>query len=810
MKHFPRRLLSAILATATAASLLLTPLAAVIGSDLLLYDTDLHNGTTLSHGVFWGASANDKRTENYIHYTPNPSVRPIITYGDKMTSLSTVSAAAEKLEQQGLRVVAGINGDFYYTSNGVPMGLLVTDGILRTGYNLTWAVGFMEDGTAIMGDPRVSMKMTYTHTVTEPAPTEPGTPEGTVTPPDPIIREETVTKPIYTMNKPRGNYGIYLYTNDFNSKGTTGTTEPGIDVVLTPADGSDHADLRIGQSLVMTVESVQKKSTATPVPAGKIVLSINSKAPEDLQQALLDLTPGTAVTISITADNAQWANAKYITSAYKKLVVKGEIVQGLDQSAAPRTAIGMKEDGSLIFYTIDGRQSGHSVGASEYLLAQRMQQLGCVTALVLDGGGSTTMNATLPDSTSVSLINRPSSDSQRKVSTHLFLVADNTPSGVLDHYYIPPVTTKVLAGARVQLTGTPVDTNFIPMTEDTTHPVWSADAGTVSAAGLYTAGSESGTATVTLSNGSESGTVSVETVANPDYLVARTDGKVLNSLTTSAGKSYPLVISAVSDHLSLISQSQCFHFSVEGNIGSITPTGVFTAERDGKGAIVISAGTTKLSIPVTVQSMPFTDVPLNAWYYNAVQYVYDNDLMNGTDPTRFSPSLTTTRAMLVQVLYNKEGRPAVDYAGTFTDVPETQWYAPAVEWAYREGIANGTGNGKFSPNAAITREQLAVMLYHYAVYAGSTDTTTRGDTAAFTDAADIHSWASDAVEWAVGVGVLKGNSNLLRPRDTATRAEIAQVLQNFSTLPTKPVTPPTPADPASSGEATFVTDSADS
>ena len=98
MKHFPRTLLSALLAVGTAASLVLSPLAAVIGSDLYAYDSNIHKGTALSHGVYWGTTANDKRTENYISYTPSADVTPIVTYGSKVTSTSTVSSAAKALE----------------------------------------------------------------------------------------------------------------------------------------------------------------------------------------------------------------------------------------------------------------------------------------------------------------------------------------------------------------------------------------------------------------------------------------------------------------------------------------------------------------------------------------------------------------------------------------------------------------------------------------------------------------------------------------------------------------------------------------
>ena len=783
MKSFPRSLGAAALALALAASLTLSPLAAVIGSDLYATQAEVHSGTVLNHGVYWGASANDKRTENYVTYTPGGSVRPIVTYGRKVTSLTTVSTAAKSLEAQGYRVVAGINGDYYYTGNGVPMGMVVTDGILRTGYNQTWAIGFREDGTAMMGDPKLSVTMSYTYTETVPAASVEGAQDGETAEAEtgentetPTVEEKTLTRSIYTVNKARNSSGIFLYTNDFNAKGTTGNTESGVDVVLAPAEDDGSADLRIGTSLSLRVESVTHKSGATDVPAGKLVLSVNDKASADLRETLTRLTPGMTVTIAVRAAGG-WENAKYVTSGYKKLLEGGQVAAGLDSTGAPRTAIGMKADGSLVFYTIDGRQSGYSAGASESLLAQRLQQLGCTSAICLDGGGSTTLTATLPDSTLSKRVNQPSGSSERAVSTQIFLVADNTPSGEAGHYYIPAPSTMLLAGARTQLSATLSDTNYIPMQDDST-PAWSADLGTVSQSGMYTAPAQGGTATVTVTNGAQSGSTTVQVVDNPDQLVARSGNAVLTSLTTSIGKSHALVMSAVYNHMTLLSQHQCFQFSTTGNVGTISPEGVFTATADGTGSIVVTAGTAKLTIPVTVRSLPFNDVSLNAWYYGAVKYVYDSGLMNGTGNGVFAPTASTTRSMIVQILYNRSGKPAAAYSGAFSDVPDGSWFTSAVEWAAKAGVVSGNGAGGFDPNNNVTREQMAVILYHYAAYIGQ-DTTAAGDLSAFTDADSVHDWAKEAMSWAAGCGLLKGSNDQLNPLGSASRAEIAQVLMNF-------------------------------
>lgn len=804
MKHIPRKLLSIALAGITAASLTLAPFAAVIGEDLHIYETQINQGTSLSQGVFWGVKANDKRTEHYITYTPGQAVTPMITYGSKVTSTSTVSAAAKKLEEQGYRVVAGMNGDYYYTNNGVPMGLLVTEGILRSGYNKTAAIGFFEDGTAIMGDPKLSLSMTYTHTVEAPLPPVQDTPcSDTPTeaealsdmPEDPlpeealpeeeqgaqtITYEETVNHSIYTVNKARSATGIFLYTNDFNLKGTNGCTESGFDVVLVPAQEGADISLRLGGTLDLIVESAEAKTGATTVPEGKLVLSVNDKAPAADIQALKNLKSGMRVTLNISTPDPLWAQASYITSGYKVLLENGEVAAGLDTSSAPRTAIGMKSDGSLLFYTIDGRQSGHSVGASEVLLAQRLQQLGCTTALCLDGGGSTTLAATLPDSTSATLINKPSGGKERAVSTHIFLVADNTPSAQLDHYYISPVSSLLLAGAELPLVGTAVDSNFIPMNHGSI-PQWSTNFGTVTEDGVYTAPFESGTATITLSLDEYSGTASVQVIASPDSIHAKKDGKTVTSLQMQAGEQCALELSALYHHMTLISQNECFTFEVTNSVGTITKEGVFTATGNGEGEIVIRAGECTLTIPVTVQGVPFSDVAYDAWYYDAVRFVYDNALMNGMSETVFAPQRTTNRAMIVQILYNREGKPESAYTGVFDDVADGQWYTAAVEWAAANGIVNGVGNGRFDPLGEITREQMAIILHNYASWVGY-DTSVRGDVSLFSDADSIHNWAAEEMAWAVGIGLLQGNNNALTPLGSATRAQIAQVLINFETI----------------------------
>lgn len=175
----------------------------------------------------------------------------------------------------------------------------------------------------------------------------------------------------------------------------------------------------------------------------------------------------------------------------------------------------------------------------------------------------------------------------------------------------------------------------------------------------------------------------------------------------------------------------------------------------------------------------FSDVSASEWYYTAVQYVVENGLMNGTSSTQFAPNATLTRAMLVQVLYNLEGKPAVGGSSGFTDVASGAWYADAVAWAAEHGIVTGYSETRFGPNDAVTREQTAAIFQRYARYKGY-DASASGYLSQFTDAKAVSTYAKDAVIWAVDAGLLSGKGNgALDPAGTATRAEIAAILMRF-------------------------------
>lgn len=187
--------------------------------------------------------------------------------------------------------------------------------------------------------------------------------------------------------------------------------------------------------------------------------------------------------------------------------------------------------------------------------------------------------------------------------------------------------------------------------------------------------------------------------------------------------------------------------------------------------------TITVTFGVAHKDMPFTDVHSYSWYYDAVQFVYDNDIMNGVSDTSFNPDGTVTRGMIVTMLWRMAGEP-YSFGGGFSDVPAGHYCYSAAAWASRNGIVNGMTSTTFAPDSNITREQLVTILYRYAQYLGYS--TTGSSLYGFTDASSVSSYATNAMSWAVKYGIISGvTTTTLVPAGTATRAQAAQMFMSF-------------------------------
>ena len=201
------------------------------------------------------------------------------------------------------------------------------------------------------------------------------------------------------------------------------------------------------------------------------------------------------------------------------------------------------------------------------------------------------------------------------------------------------------------------------------------------------------------------------------------------------------------------------------------------------GAVSVKAVFAAAEEPAAEEICPsaaFTDLSADAWYHEAVDYVLTNSMMNGFADGAFRPNAQLSRAMLAQILYNKEGRPAVSGTAAFSDVAADAWCADAVNWAATNGLVTGYADGRFAPNDNITREQMVAILYRYAQFKGLDAVTLAENLTGFVDEAQISAYAIPALNWAVGQGLMSGkDGSRLAPKDNATRAEVAKVLMNY-------------------------------
>ena len=585
MKTFLHRTGSLFLIFSLLCSLGLSAAASeALGEDLAARDTLLNEATALSTNVFWSTAYSDLRTENLITYTPNESVTPIVTYGGVLTACNTISSMAKTLEGQGYRVVAGLNGDFYNVGTGLPIGLVMSNGQLRSSDGGYYAIGFRADGTAVLGKPAVKVAVDLGYQAL-----------------DASGYSTQVLRQLSGVNKARiSTGGIYLYTYDFNAKHTTGNTEAGVDVLCTIQEGT----LTIGGTMTATVDQVLEASSATVIGPNQVVLSVNLKSTAYFIDALRNLPVGSTITLSPTAEGGQWDDVENAVGALYSLVENSSVVSGLPSDVNPRTAVGQKADGTLVFYTIDGRKSGHSIGASMTQVANRLLELGCVTALCLDGGGSTTLTVTEPDATQAKTVNTPSGGSERAVSNQIFLVSTSEPSDDLSHFYVSADYGYVLAGSKVNISASAVDTNFIPM--DRRYDL-DADDGELDGNVLTTPVS-GGEITVTAEGGGKSGSTVVHAIQTPDSISVRSGSSAVTALSVAPGTSATLTATAVYNHQALKADPEAFTWSLSGDIGTISSAGVFTATAPGTGVLTVSAGGKSATVNLTVSKIALATV----------------------------------------------------------------------------------------------------------------------------------------------------------------------------------------------------------
>ena len=744
-----RRCLAAALA---AAALLAVPAqAASLGTPVLGSESELARGVVLADGVYWGSS--DFRSENYLLYTPSSDIFPIVVYGSKLCNYGSFSSMTKLLEEQGYHVIGGINGDYYDFSTYCPLGIVIRDGKLISSDGGHYAVGFMADGKAIAGTPALTMTLN--------------------------IHGQKF--PLATVNKLRDKREFALFTEEFAKN--TKNSQAGRDAVVSIQSGGN---LTANCSLTLKVEEILDASGATALEAGKMILSLSDSADDWRQRGMDSLKAGDTLTLTISSADSRWGQVREASGSLYKLVTDGKVVSGLPSGAEPRTAVGIRADGSSVLYTVDGRQSGYSAGASMTQVAERLAELGCVEACLMDGGGSTSLNALYIGDSQPSLVNSPSGGTPRSVTSYIMLVTRRQ-AGSATRLGLSPLSLYMLTGAQTTLEAGAADDYGWAAKLPEVH--WAVEdlIGAVDQSGHFTAGQSAGVGAVQISaSGLKNGTAQVEVVETPHTLTVKNEsgGKSVTSLKLGWGDSVNLTAVSAYYNQTLISQDACYTWSVTGDIGTIDGSGSFrAAQKDAAGSIVVQAGDKRVEIPVTVGwKNPFDDISeQNDWYYNEIKYVCQNGLFSGETNSHFGEESGMTRGMFVTVLWRIAGSPAAG-DGNFTDVPTQEYYAQAVNWAAKQEIVSGYPDGSFQPNKTISREEICALLYNYAKWA-KLELPAGGDLQ-FQDGDKISPWAKPAVDACTGAQLVNGESNpdgslTMSPQKTMSRAHAAVLLSRF-------------------------------
>ncbi len=756
--------------------------ASILGQETVKHaEIDIGHGAKLETNVFYSDQEGvGFQTENFVTYSPNDKLLPAIVNNSFLTNRMGVSSKGNELLSQGLHPAMIINGDFFSVDEGFPVSHQIIDGeVFTKDYYATEAIGINKDGTAFMSTLSIST----------------------------TVNTESGTAYIPVVNMARTKWGVYMYTDRFGTH--TIATGKGINVVI----GSLSENLSVREEITGVVEEITESDGPVEIPKGKIVLSADITAEEDVLNQINLFKVGDKVTINSKTDgDERWNDAKYILGATGGRIITNSEITLKDATAAPRTAIGIKEDGSLIFYTIDGRQPGVSYGVRLLTLAKRLLELGCVDAINLDGGGSTAMGAILPGASKVSLINSPSDSAERKVPNFIALFNTAQKTGVADKLFVYPYMGNYLSGTKVFFSGYATDENYYKANLTDDIEFFLPDGTSSKDGNLVLKGN--GPLEITAVSGNLKGSVTLNSYDSPTYIHLRNTktNTTVDSLDLQTGESVSLYPSAKHNNAYLTADAHLFSWSCSKDIGTIDQNGNFTAgESTASGNITIKAGSYTRKIPVTVtKPNPYTEIRFEddgngelviSFYTEDGSKIDENNIVIKADGKKTDFYLRENKITLtfedgfthkinVSVMNSQGYKTVANYTlsgekfeNKFSDIPENFWAEDYITYMHHHEIVKGVQSKNdllFMPNASITRGEFAVMV------ANLMEINTENFSDAKTDFSDEESfpdWCSGHIKALYKLGIMNGKQagdELVFERDsTLTRAEAFTVIKRL-------------------------------
>lgn len=761
----------------------------------------LNDRTRLYSGDYVNANNSGLLSEHYISYEPGEGVAPLVCFGNDVAGAAGFSRVIDIEAEAGNTVMAGVNGDYFTMATGVAMGLIIKSGRVcsseRIGYE---SIGFMADGTMVIGAPGLNVSVRIDA-------------EGRSW--EKLCFNKTLTE----------SNGLVVYSKDFGPDNGAGKHYSAV-VRIT------EGDCVPGGQVKGLIEGVGLMDKAQPLEEGILVLS----AAENCQyltvlQALEAMNVGDEVIVSF-AVSEDWLQVENAIGAERRLLTGGEISENIladttDNTRAPRTAFGLRDDGTAVVYTADGRDSRHSAGLLYKELAQRMLELGCVEAVNLDGGASTQIYAEYPGYGSVTQVNQSSGSSVRRCADYLTFVNTAARTGELARLHVYPFSNRVLAGATVPLSLKGTDSGWYAADATSIIPLWSVSGAEGKVDGSnFVAGTKAGTAVVTAYSGNASGSAEIEIITKPDEVsVTYADGKALTSkLYVYAGESISLKASATYSRSTLYSDENCFAWHTEEELGTVE-NGVFTASEDitvpVEGVITVIAGETAKSIPVTVykdEVPPVISAEISGSLLMAsVTDVYDPKFGKSCisvrlDGKKTSFEMTETGGVYVNLpeadgkmhhvvieakdsLGNKSRLGVEVYlpmvqggslerVSLFGDLSTDDPYYPYAEYLSGRGIMSGKQSGEirnFDKDATLTRQEFAAVLCNWL---GIDPYKYERVELSFADDQAISPWAELFVKAVSSKGYMAGKARNdgsvdFDPLGTITRQEVLTVLSKL-------------------------------
>lgn len=687
--------------------------------------------------------------EHILIYEPGGDVEPMVVYGDTLYGRSTMDYMREYMKDQGYTVVGAVNAAFFDMKNGLPIGMVVTDGVLRSSGSGV-SVGIEDDGSVILGDVTLEVRGQWDDA-------------------DILLHyNQLLTK----------NNGMVLYSRDYDTK-TKGQTE-GYHVLL---QADDEAELTLGGEVECTVKKIAENTLSCSIPQGYFVLSVAEDFDYDpYQDAIRSLKVGDTVTLTAQIDQ-KWEDVQYAVGAGDLLVEDGAVCESFTHSSADskagRTAIGVTKSGEVVCYTVD--ETGNSKGLTLAQLAQRMAELGCETAVNMDGGGSTCVGVTLPGETAFTTANTPSDGQQRACANYLFFVRPTTTAGTASRIFVYPYDRAALPGGKITMTAKAADSNYMAaaLPGDVT---WTTQGGTMSGS-VFTAGGV-GEVTITAASGGLSGSATVQVVQTPtEMVIVREDWeKPVEELLMETGTAIDLTASAEYQGLELAATDRSFTWSVPSELGTIDEEGTFTAAvQEGTGSIMVSCGDLDVEIPLELKTNPMTDLE-GHWAREFISQLYFQDVLKGSENQAgelvYRPDDSMTRQEFVVALMRWLEVDVDKYASTQTPFADgsgiASWAVNAMKAAYElEYFTGSQENGKIyaQPTDTITREAAMTILARTRQATSDSDALEE-----FSDEKNVSDWAREALTAMVEQGVINGINGKLQPQGNVTRSQVAKML----------------------------------